>query len=145
MIKDIPMPNTFAMTEEESDAWYNDGRAIIGTRNAYSALESIDDLLKPFGLQIGLYDNGASDYLVSVVPGTEGALPTSEMSHILNAHQSEIARLKTQNLEQIAMVRRSLEQAKTAMRTMRENSPERMLQIIRVDTLQGLYNGLANR
>jgi hypothetical protein len=69
MIDNIPMPPL--VEDEDADAFYNSGKvAICGTRNSYDAITSFDSILKPFGLQVGLYDAGSSDHIFTIVPLT---------------------------------------------------------------------------
>jgi hypothetical protein len=65
-MKTLPMPDI--ESDEDADEFYNGGDvAILGTRNVYSALESLDELLANYGLEIGLYDTGSSDYAVTIL------------------------------------------------------------------------------
>jgi hypothetical protein len=65
---ELKMPDMSDWTDDQADAWYNSGnRGSFGTRNSNDAIDTFDDLLKPFGLQVGYY-SGSSDHEVAIVP-----------------------------------------------------------------------------
>jgi hypothetical protein len=67
MIK-LTLPDMSDWTDEQSDAWYNSGNyGSFSTRNSSEAIDTFDDLLEPFGLQVGCYE-GSSDHEISIVP-----------------------------------------------------------------------------
>ncbi len=69
----LPMPPDID-DDAVSDKFYNSGLVVFtGHRDARGIIDGLDDLLTRYGLQIGFYDTGSTDVLLSVVP--KGSTP----------------------------------------------------------------------
>jgi hypothetical protein len=103
---ELKMPDMSDWTDDQADAWYNNGnRGSFSTRNSGEAIDTFDDLLKPFGLQVGYY-SGSSDHEVAIVPLAGGPDESAAVKAINEKLADALSATEAAEKAQMAMKRK---------------------------------------
>lgn len=119
-MKTLPMP--VFETDEDWDAFYNGDEANVGmtgTRNSYDALQTVDRLLEAHGLEIGIYDNGSSDFCFTIVKRVPEIVAEAPGDFVVKLDHSLTREERAATLDRIEQL--------TGMRPTNENANTRVL------------------
>lgn len=94
MIK-LPMPDL--REDGAAEAFYNSGKVTFDSyKDGVGVAESIDRLLKAYGLQLGEYDTGSTDVCYTILPLDDDSTPegTNRVGEVLNETLTANKRLR---------------------------------------------------